>query len=96
MKNMNQILWTPTQDRIDASQMDSFRKQVNTRFHINLQDYHELHKWSVSNITNFWKAIWEFMAIEFSSDYTQVVDDESKMPGAKWFDGARLNFAENL
>ena len=96
MNNMNQILWTPTQDQIDASQMEAFRKQVNTRFHIELKDYHELHKWSVTNITNFWKAIWGFMAIEFSSDYTQVVDDETKMPGAKWFEDARFNFAENL
>ena len=94
--NMNQILWTPTQNQIDASQMDAFRKQVNARFHIALKDYHELHKWSVTNISDFWKAIWGFMAIEFSSNYTQVVDDEAKMPGAKWFEGVRLNFAENL
>ncbi len=96
MNNMNQILWTPTQDQIDVSQMEAFRKQVNARFHIELKDYHELHKWSVSNITDFWTAIWGFMAVEFSSDYTQVVDDETKMPGAKWFKGVQFNFAENL
>jgi len=44
----------------------------------------------------FWKAIWGFMAIEFSGDYTQVVDDDSKMPGAQWFNGVKMNFAENL
>ncbi|MDD9879760.1 MAG: acetoacetate--CoA ligase [Candidatus Marinimicrobia bacterium] len=93
---MNQILWTPTQDQIEASQMDAFRKQINARYNLSLNDYHELHQWSVTHITDFWKAIWGFMSIEFSSDYTQVVDDETKMPGAKWFKGAQFNFAENL
>jgi acetoacetyl-CoA synthetase len=96
MNNMNQILWTPSQDQIGASQMDAFRKQVNARFNLNLNNYHDLHQWSVTHISDFWKAIWGYMAIEFSSDYTQVVDDETKMPGAKWFEGARFNFAENL
>ena len=93
---MNQILWIPTQDQIEASQMDAFRKQINARYNLSINDYHELHQWSVTHITDFWKAIWGFMSIEFSSDYTQVVDDETKMPGAKWFEGAQFNFAENL
>lgn len=93
---MNQILWIPTQDQIEASQMDAFRNQINARYNLSLNDYHELHQWSVTHITDFWKAIWGFMSIEFSSDYTQVVDDETKMPGAKWFEGAQFNFAENL
>ncbi len=81
---MNQILWTPTQDQIEASQMDAFRKQINARYNLSLNDYHELHQWSVTHITDFWKAIWGFMSIE------------TKMPGAKWFEGAQFNFAENL
>ncbi|MDP6628436.1 MAG: acetoacetate--CoA ligase [Candidatus Marinimicrobia bacterium] len=93
---MNQILWIPTQDQIEASQMDAFRNQINARYNLSLNDYHELHQWSITHITDFWKAIWGFMSIEFSSDYTQVVDDETKMPGAKWFEGAKFNFAENL
>jgi len=93
---MNPILWTPTQNQINASQMEAFRNQVNSRFNINLKNYFDLYEWSISNISDFWKAIWGFMAIEFSGDYTQVVDDDSKMPGAQWFNGVKLNFAENL
>jgi len=93
---MNPILWTPTQNQINASQMEAFRNQVNSRFNINLKNYFDLYQWSISNISDFWKAIWEFMAIEFSGDYTQVVDDDSKMPGAQWFNGVKMNFAENL
>ncbi len=93
---MNPILWTPTQNQINASQMEAFRNQVNSRFNINLKNYFDLYEWSISNISDFWKAIWRFMAIEFSGDYTQVVDDDSKMPGAQWFNGVKMNFAENL
>jgi len=93
---MNPILWTPTQDHVNASQMEAFRNQVNSRFNINLKNYFDLYEWSISNISDFWKAVWGFMSIEFSGDYTQVVDDDSKMPGAQWFNGVKMNFAENL
>ena len=93
---MNPILWTPTQDQVNASQMEAFRNQVNSRFNIDLKNYFDLYEWSISNISDFWKAVWGFMAIEFSADYKQVVDDDSKMPGAQWFNGVKMNFAENL
>ena len=93
---MNPILWTPTQDQVNASQMEAFRDQVNSRFNIDLKNYFDLYEWSISNISDFWKAVWGFMAIEFSADYKQVVDDDSKMPGAQWFNGVKMNFAENL
>ena len=93
---MNPILWTPTQDQVNASQMEAFRNQVNSRFNIDLKNYFDLYEWSISNISDFWKAVWGFMTIEFSADYTQVVDDDSKMPGAQRFNGVKMNFAENL
>ena len=93
---MNPILWTPSQEQINASQMDAFRRKVNIRFELDLKDYPDLHQWSVTNISDFWKSIWDFMAIEHSAPFSAVVDDETKMPGAKWFEGTRLNFAENL
>ena len=73
---MNPILWTPTQDQVNASQMEAFRNQVNSRFNIDLKNYFDLYEWSISNISDFWKAVWGFMAIEFSADYKQVVDDD--------------------
>ena len=76
--------------------MEAFRLQVNSRYDINLKDYMDLYKWSINNIADFWKAIWGFMSIEFSNDYSTIIDDEKKMPGAKWFEGSKLNFAENL
>jgi acetoacetyl-CoA synthetase len=63
---------------------------------VRVHDYDELYQWSVDRIDQFWEAIWEYFKIISSKKWDQVLDDPSKMPGAAWFSGARLNFAENL
>ena len=93
---MAEILWTPGEDRITSSQMDAFRIFVNSGHNLQLADYHDLYEWSVNFIPEFWKAVWDFTDIIHSSPPKQIVDDIHKMPGANWFDGGRLNFAENL
>ncbi len=69
---------------------------INERFNQRFAEYPDLYQWSIDNISDFWAAMWEFGKIIASKPYEQVVDDLGKMPGAKWFSGARLNFAENL
>ncbi len=76
--------------------MNQFRLFVNKKYGMELDNYRDLYNWSVNEITPFWEAVWSFGKPVVSKDYQQVVDDDSKMPGAKWFSGARLNFAENL
>lgn len=76
--------------------MFAFIQFVNKRYGVKLESYQELHKWSVQAIPDFWGAMWEYAGIRSSRGYDQVVDDLTKFPGAKWFVGARLNFAENL
>ena len=76
--------------------MNQFRLFVNKKYGMELDNYRDLYNWSVNEITHFWEAVWSFGKPVVSKDYHQVVDDDSKMPGAKWFSGARLNFAENL
>ena len=93
---MNPILWKPNKDQIKNSQMEAFRLQVNSRYDINLKDYMDLYKWSINNISDFWKAIWGFMSIEHSTNFSAIIDDEKKMPGAKWFPDTKMNYAENL
>ena len=93
---MNRILWKPNKKQIENSQMEAFRLQVNSRFDINLANYNELYEWSINHISDFWKAIWGYMAIEHSNDYSKIVDAPNKMPGAKWFPGVQMNYAENL
>ena len=89
-------MWKPSVEQIERSQMFEFKEFINTRHGLNLGSYQDLHEWSVDNIHEFWAFAWEFFDIIHTQPYTQVVDDVSEMPGAKWFTGARLNFAENL
>ena len=55
-----------------------------------------LHAWSVDDPRAFWQAVWDWGGIRASEPPTEVVDNPSRMPGARWFRGARLSFAENL
>jgi len=93
---MSKIIWQPTEDQVILTEMDKFRRLVNGKFHLQLKSYEDLHNWSVNSIPEFWGEIWEYGDIIHSVPYTEVVDDLAKMPGAKWFSGARLNYAENL
>lgn len=93
---MNTTLWQPTPAQIKASNMQRFMTQVEKKYQINLPDYSALYQWSIQEPEQFWSAVWEFCNIKASKTYTQVLTDPKKMPGAKWFTGAQLNFAKNL
>ncbi|MFH1983127.1 MAG: acetoacetate--CoA ligase [Pseudomonadota bacterium] len=93
---MAKILWQPTAEAISSSNMVRFMHFVNEKYGTEFQEYAALWEWSVTAIADFWAAMWEFLDITAATPYTAVIDDPAKMPGAKWFPGARLNFAENL
>lgn len=93
---MSKLLWKPSEKRIKESQMYRFMNFVNHKQNRSFSDYESLYQWSVDGIPDFWKAVWEFADIKASQQYREVVDDPKKMPGARWFSGARLSFAENL
>jgi acetoacetyl-CoA synthetase len=61
-----------------------------------IKEYPELYDWSVNNRADFWAEVWEFAGIVASKPWEKVLEDSPSMIGAKWFLGARLNFAENL
>ncbi|MGD9413153.1 MAG: AMP-binding protein, partial [Desulfobacterales bacterium] len=93
---MAKQLWEPTEEQIKQSNMYRFMNFINERFGQDFQQYEPLHQWSIDNISDFWAAFWDFTDIIHSKGYDQVIDDAGKMPGAHWFSGAQLNFAENL
>ena len=93
---MTAPLWTPTADKISRANMTRFIQYVNERFGLGFKGFPELYDWSVTSIADFWAAWWDFSEIIYSKPYTQVVDDPYILPGAKWFEGAELNFAQNL
>jgi acetoacetyl-CoA synthetase len=93
---MAKKLWHPSEERVRQTNMLRFMNQVNEKYNLNFSDYPALYQWSVDNIPDFWATLWDFAEIQASQPYTRIIDDLNKMPGAKWFAGARLNFAENL
>jgi acetoacetyl-CoA synthetase len=93
---MRKPLWVPSEERIKQANVTRFISFVNEKHGLEINSYDELYRWSIEDIQDFWEAMWEFGKIKASRRYDVVVDDLSKFPGAKWFVGARLNFAENL
>ncbi|KAJ9060106.1 hypothetical protein DSO57_1034394 [Entomophthora muscae] len=90
------VKWTPSDKA--SSQMELFRSWINQRYSLNLGSYPELYDWSITSISDFWAAVWEYTKIISSQSWEGDVVDEnasiSELP--TWFKGARLNFAENL
>ena len=93
---MTKPLWAPSEQRIKQSNMFRFLNIVNERFDKNFREYAALYEWSTENIAEFWSTFWDFADIIATKPYDNVVDDLRKMPGARWFSGSRLNFAQNL
>ena len=93
---MAKLLWKPSEAQIRQSNMFRFMTAVNEKYDQQFADYPSLYEWSVTHIPEFWEAMWKFGDILATRPYTEIVDDVTKMPGARWFSGARLNFAENL
>ena len=93
---MSTSLWQPSLERIERTNMYKFIQYVNQSCGKEFNTYEELYNWSVEDIPTFWKSMWEFGGVISSATFENIVDDTAKMPGAKWFTGARLNFAENL
>jgi len=89
-------LWTPSAERIAASRMDAFRRQVNQRHGLALADYPALHAWSIEHREAFWQAIVDSFDVRFHSPPRTVLEEGPRMPDARWFPGATLNFAEHL
>jgi acetoacetyl-CoA synthetase len=91
---MSALLWQPSTERIAATNMRRFIEASGAR--LNEPAYVDLYDWSVREPERFWAAAWRFLGIRAASPYTSVVEDFDRMPGARWFDGATLNFADNL
>ncbi len=93
---MRKLLWTPSEEFIKSTNMYDFMMYVNKEKGLNLSDYKSLYNWSVTEISDFWDLLWKYFDIVCSKPYTTPVDDIKKFPGAKWFVGAELNYAENM
>jgi acetoacetyl-CoA synthetase len=93
---MSEPLWRPSQERIDASALKAFMHFGGGRTGKTFEDFASLWRWSVEDLEGFWDAVWDFCGVIAETKGSRVVADPEKMPGARFFPEARLNFAENL
>jgi acetoacetyl-CoA synthetase len=103
-------LWEPTPQAREHACMTRFMRWVGEREGLTLTDYEQLRQWSISELERFWASIWEFFEVRCSHPYERVLDQSREtpavgrhpragqhaMPGARWFVGAQLNYAENM
>jgi acetoacetyl-CoA synthetase len=93
---MNTPLWTPTATRVMEANIAHFIAWVQETGAAEIQDYPSLYQWSITQPEAFWAAVWRFCRIRATREWDKVLEGADKMPGAHWFGGAKLNFAENL
>jgi acetoacetyl-CoA synthetase len=88
-------LWEPGADRIAAAAVTAFARKVAARHGLDLPDYAALWRWSVDHAEVFWRELWDWGEVIGTPGERTLVDGD-RMPGARWFPDARLNFARNL
>lgn len=93
---MTKMLWKPSKEYIESTNMKAFMNYINDKLNLKFDDYTSLYNWSVNSPNDFWDILWKFLNIKTSENYTTTVDDINKFPGAHWFVGAKLNYAENM
>jgi acetoacetyl-CoA synthetase len=93
---MSTMLWQPTRERIEGTLVHRFIAGVNKKHKLALDGMPALWQWSVEKPGPFWREVWEQCGVIGDGPGTVEIDDIKRMPGAKWFPEARLNFAENL
>lgn len=89
------LLWQPPADLKNNCNLQKYIDWLKTNRNVTFEHYDELWKWSVDNLEDFWESVWSYFQIGPDHAYLHVLS-ERKMPGAKWFTGAKLNYAEYL
>ena len=89
------ILWQPDAAQIERSTLTRYARWLASSRGVRTSGYDELWRWSTSDLEGFWGSIWEFFEIRASKPYERVLGSRA-MPGAEWFPGAHLNYAEHV
>jgi acetoacetyl-CoA synthetase len=90
-----EILWTPPADVLETSQLGRYLSWLKASRGQDFGTYDELFRWSVDELEAFWESLWGYFEIRAHTPYEQVLSTR-EMPGARWFTGARLNYAEHV
>ena len=90
-----ELLWTPTAAQVEDTNLSRFAQWLARERGLQFDSYEAMWKWSVSHIEDFWQAMWDYFGIQSSAQHTRVLGKHT-MPGAEWFPGARLNYAQHI
>jgi len=89
-----ELLYGPDPQAVERARMTDFRRRVERAHGIRLDGWEALHRWSVEHLEDFWGALWEYFGVRAHTPYETVLAERT-MPGARWFPGATLNYAEH-
>lgn len=90
----NDVLWEPSEEVKSNANITKFMRWLDDNRRLRFDDYNHLWHWSVSDLDGFWSAVWSFFGVMGHSPYSKVLENR-RMPGAKWFTGTKLNYAEH-
>ena len=92
---VGEILWEPSQEWIDQTNLNAFRQWLKETRNTEFDDLHQMRRWSLDQLDDYWQAIWDYFKIE-ASEQPSGVFGKRTMPGTEWFPGARLNYAQHI
>jgi len=95
MVDEGELLWTPSPEWLEKTNLTAFMRWLADERGLEFSNYHDLWRWSVDCLEDFWAAVWDYFEIESSAPYESVLG-RREMPGAEWFPGARLNYAQHI
>jgi acetoacetyl-CoA synthetase len=95
MVNEGQLLWTPRPEFAASSNVAKFQRWLRDHRGVATDDYGSLWQWSVDNVDEFWRAVWDYFEVRHDGTFDSV-RDRAEMLGVRWFDGARVNYVEHL
>lgn len=89
------MLWSPSEDFIEKSNLTHYCKWLAQNRKLVFKDYHELWTWSVTNLDEFWKSLWEYFNILHDGEFKSALGDLQSF-SVSWFEGTSLNYAEHI
>jgi acetoacetyl-CoA synthetase len=90
-----ELLWEPSEELVAGARLTEYMGWLEAQRGLAFEDYDELWRWSVAEIEEFWASIWDFFEVTAEGGADAVLSSR-EMPGARWFDGTRLNYAEHV
>ncbi|MEQ9264542.1 MAG: acetoacetate--CoA ligase [Balneolaceae bacterium] len=95
MNDEHRILWEPSAEFIENSNLKHYENWLLENKKLSFRSYQELWAWSNDQLEDFWLSLWEYFGIKSEGEFSKVISDQ-EMPGTKWFEGAKLSYAEHI